>query len=179
MPSLTVVCGNAGTGKSTWAKLIAQRVGAALLDLDTVSERLVAAAQREWGRSEHDRDSAEYKRVFREPVHETLFAIARDCAGPVVIVAPFTRERSLPNFREWLSGKCARLAQVHYFVCDEQVREARLRARGNPRDAAKFLDYAAYRSIAPGERPPAYPHLWFDTTHYFPGEAELIESSPA
>ncbi|MDF3064724.1 MAG: shikimate kinase [Polyangiaceae bacterium] len=176
MPSLAVVCGNAGTGKTTWAKRVAQRRSAALLDLDTVSERVVMAAQRELGRSENDRDSAEYKRVFRDAVHETLFAIARDCAGPVVIVAPFTLERRLPNFSEWLAGKCGRSVQVHYFVCDEQVREARLRSRGNPRDAAKLEDYAAYRAIAPYEPPPAYPHLRFDTTHAFPGEPELVSS---
>lgn len=179
MQALAVVCGNAGTGKSTWAKLVAQRWRAALLDLDTVSERLVAAAQRELGRSEDDRDSPDYKRVFREAVHETLFAITRECAGPVVIVAPFTRERSRPDFLEWLAHQCARSPQVHYFVCDEQVREARLRARRNPRDAAKFRDYAAYRAIAPHESPPSYPHLWFDTTHGFPGEAELVPLSPA
>lgn len=179
MAALVVVCGNAGTGKTTWARLVARRGGAALLDLDTASERLVVAAQRELGRSEDDRDSADYKRVFRDAVHETLFAIARDCAGPVVLVAPFTKERSLPNFRDWLSEKCARSAQVHYFVCDERVREERLRARGNPRDAAKFGDYAAYRALAPNEQPPAYVHRWFDTTHAFPSEAELEESSGA
>lgn len=177
MRELTVVCGNAGTGKTTWGKRVAERSGAALLDLDTVSERLVMAAQRELGRSEGDRDSAEYKRVFRDAVHETLFAVTRDCAGPVVLVAPFTRERGLPTFREWLTGACGRSAEVHFFVCGEQVREARLRQRGNPRDAAKLRDYAAYRALAPAELRPSYPHLWFDTTHAFPGDAQLIESS--
>lgn len=173
MEALVVVCGNAGTGKTTWARLVARRWRAALLDLDTVSERLVVAAQRELGRSEHDRDSADYKRVFRDAVHETLFALARDCAGPVVVVAPFTKERRLSTFRDWLAQSCAGPAQVHYFVTEEEVREARLRARGNPRDADKFRDYAAYRALSQGEQPPAYPHVWFDTTHAFPGEAEL------
>jgi predicted kinase len=173
MTTLVVVCGNAGTGKTTWAKLVAQRWRAALLDLDTVSERLVMAAQRELGQNENDRDSAEYKRVFRDAVHETLFAITRDCQGSVVLVAPFTQERRSANFREWLTEKCARPAEVHYFVTDEQIREARLRSRGTPRDAAKFVDYASYRALAENEQPPAYPHLWFDTTCAFPGAAEL------
>jgi predicted kinase len=175
MDALAVVCGNAGTGKTTWAQRLARHWRAALLDLDTVSERLVVAAQRELGRSEHDRDSAEYKRVFRDAVHETLFAIARDCAGPVVIVAPFTRERRWSHFPEWLAQACARPAQVHYFVTEEHVREARLRSRANPRDAAKFENYEAYRALSQGEQPPVYPHLWFDTTHVFPGDPELTE----
>ncbi len=173
MTKLAIVCGNAGTGKTTWARQLARRWQAALLDLDTVSERLVVAAQLELRRNVDDRDSADYKRVFREAVHETLFAIARECAGAVVIVAPFTRERTLASFPDWLAEKCGRAAQVHYFVTDEQVREARLRARGNPRDAAKFRDYEAYRAIAPDESRPAYPHVWLDTTHGFPGDAEL------
>lgn len=173
MSRLVVVCGNAGTGKTTWAKQVAERYAAALLDLDTVSERLVVAAQRELGRDEADRDSPEYKRVFRDAVHETLFAVTRECAGPVVIVAPFTRERRSPNFREWLADKCGRPAQVHFFVTDERVREERLRARGNPRDAAKFRDYAAYSALGAHEAPPPYPHRWFDTTRAYPGDAEL------
>lgn len=173
MRELAVVCGNAGTGKTNWAELVADHYRAALLDLDTVSEQLVAAAQAELGRDPNDRDSADYKRVFREPVHETLFAIARACRGPVVIVAPFTQERRLRSFRSWLGEKCQRSADIHYFVTEESVREARLRARGHPRDTAKFRDYDAYRQLAPAEAPPAYPHRWFDTTHHFPGAAEL------
>jgi predicted kinase len=180
MSRLIVICGNAGTGKTTWARRVSTRCRAALLDLDTVSERLVIAAQRELGRDPNDRDSADYKRVFRDAVHQTLFAIARDCAGPVVIVAPFTKERSLPTFRDWLTNECERPAEVHYFVTEERVREERLRARAHPRDAAKFQDYASYRDLARDEPPPPYPHLWLDTTKSFPGDAELalVELDP-
>jgi predicted kinase len=164
----TVVCGNAGTGKSTWAKALARTSGAALLDLDTVSGRLVIAAQRELGRNVDDRDSADYKRVFREAIHATLFDIARECEGPVVLVAPFTAERSQPDFPEWLGAKLGCAVEVHYFVTDEAVREQRLRERGHPRDAAKFRDYAAYRARAANESPPPYPHRWIDTTRGFP-----------
>jgi predicted kinase len=166
--ALTIVCGNAGTGKTTWAKLLARRQGAALLDIDTVSERLVVAAQAELGRDTFDRDSPDFKRVFREPIHETLFAIARECAGPVVMVAPFTRERTRADFPSFIEASAGLRAEIHYFVTDERVREQRLRARGNPRDAAKFHDYSAYRAASPIEAPPPYSHRWFDTTHGFP-----------
>ena len=163
-----MVCGNAGTGKTTWARQLAQRQAAALLDIDTVSERLIIAAQRELGQDPNDRDSSEYKRVFRDAVHETLFAIARECAGSVVLVAPFTQERRRVDFPDWLQKKCDQRPEIHYFVTSESVREARLRARQNPRDAAKFVDYAAYRDSAEPEAPPPYPHRWFDTTDTFP-----------
>ena len=166
--TLFVVCGNAGTGKTTWAKQLAKREHAALLDLDTVSERLVAAAHAELGRDPHDRDSADYKRLFRDAVNETLLAIARECAGPVVIVAPLTRERTRTDFPSWLEARAGCRAEIHYFVTDEVVREQRLRARQNSRDAAKFRDYAAYQKDSPLETPPPYPHRWFDTTLAFP-----------
>jgi predicted kinase len=174
---LVVVCGNAGTGKTVWAKSVAHHYQSALLDLDTVSERLVTAAQLELGRDPGDRDSPDYKRIYRDAIHETLFAIVRDCAGAVVLVAPFTKERVQPDFREWLAEKSGRAAEVHYFVCGADVREARLRARNHPRDRAKFLDYAAYRELARVESPPAYEHAWFDTTLVFPDPAALLRRS--
>jgi predicted kinase len=165
---LTVVCGNAGTGKTTWARALARHQRAALLDIDSVSERLVVAAQRELGRDTNDRDSRDYKRVFRDAIHETLFAVARDCAGPIVLVAPFTKERVRPDFPDFLQAHCEERPEIHYFVTNESVREARLRARQNPRDAAKLVDYAAYRDSVPIEMRPPYPHRWFDTTDAFP-----------
>lgn len=166
--ALFVVCGNAGTGKTTWARQLARRERAALLDLDTVSSRLVMAAHRELGRDPHDRDSTEYKQLFRDAIHETLLAIARECAGPVVLVAPLTRERTRADFPSWLEARAGCAAEIHYFVTDAAVREQRLRERQHPRDAAKFQDYAAYQQLSPAEAPPPYPHRWFDTTHAFP-----------
>src|SRR6478736_5679549 len=104
---VTVVCGNAGTGKTTWAKQLAHAQGAALLDLDTLSGPLVRAALAALGRDVNDRDSAEYKQLFREPVHDSLLAVASECEGPVVIVAPFTRERDRVDFPDWLAARCA------------------------------------------------------------------------
>lgn len=178
-PRLVVVCGNAGTGKTTWAERLARHERAALLDLDTASERLVTAAQLELGRDPGDRDSPDYKRVYREAIHETLFAITRDSHCDVVIVAPFTRERSAPTFREWLAEKTGRVAEVHYFVCDDAVREARLRARNHPRDRNKLADYDAYRKLGQSEPRPSYSHRWFDTTESFPDTAALIGPAPS
>lgn len=171
---LVVVCGNAGTGKTTWAKQLTTHYQAALLDLDTVSEKLVTAAQLELGRDPGDRDSPDYKRVYRQAIHDTLFGIARDSAAPLVIVAPFTQERSRPDFREWLRESVGRSAEVHYFVCEPAVREARLRARSHPRDGAKLRDYEQYRALGPDESRPPYEHTWFDTTDSFPDLAALF-----
>lgn len=173
-PPAIVVCGNAGTGKSTWARVLAKELKATVLDIDVASEALVEAAQRELGRDPKDRDTPEYKRVFRDAIHETLFALARDSWARVILVAPFTLERRLPLFPEWLSERMARETSVHYFVTEERTRKTRLLARGNPRDAAKFSDYERYAALGIEDTRPTYSHLWFDTTTHFPDVSEFF-----
>jgi predicted kinase len=165
---LTVVCGNACTGKTTWAKDLSERTGATLLDIDTVSERLVEAAQRELGRDAKDRDSPDYKRVYRDVIHETLFAIARDNVGPVIIVAPFTLERRRDDFESWLIKKVERPVRIHYFVSKDAVRKQRILDRNNPRDLSKIEEFTAYAAIGQEDARPRYPHDWFDTSEAFP-----------
>jgi predicted kinase len=166
--SLTVVCGNACTGKTTWAKSLSVRTGAALFDIDAVSERLVEAAQRELGRDPKDRDSPQYKRVYREAIHETLFALARDNEGPVIVVAPFTLERRRDDFDAWLATKVARPVRIHYFVSSDDVRKQRIIDRKNPRDLLKLQEFSSYAALGQEEVRPSYPHDWFDTSESFP-----------
>lgn len=166
--TLTVVCGNACTGKTTWARNLSAHTGATLLDIDTVSERLVETAQRELSRDPKDRDSSDYKRVYRDAIHETLFAIARDNPGPVIIVAPFTLERRRDDFDVWLSSKAQRPLRIHYFVSKDEVRRQRLIDRKNPRDLSKLREFSAYAAVGQEDTRPRYPHDWFDTSETFP-----------
>ena len=71
-----IVCGSPGSGKSTYARQLAAVEHATLLDIDTVTERLVRIALVQSGHSKDDRDSECFKRNFREPIYETLFDIA-------------------------------------------------------------------------------------------------------
>lgn len=176
MSRLIVVCGAAATGKTTWARLVARALRGALFDLDTASSLLVAAAQRELGRDPFDRDSPDYKRVFREPIHETLFALIRDAACEAVLVAPFTSERRLPNFPDLLAARApGRSITIHYFAATGDRRRARFEDRGEGRDRAKLDGRAAYDVDAAPESPPPYPHTYFDTTVAFPGDAALAQ----
>lgn len=177
---LTVVCGNACTGKTTWAKSLAKALGAMLLDIDTASERLVEAAQLELGRDPKDRDSSAYKQAYRDAIHETLFALARDNEhAPLVLVAPFTLERAKSSFVEWLRSKVGRDVTVHYFVTCDPVRYSRILARGFPRDRLKVQDFATYAAVGREESPPAYPHEWFDTTDSFPDVSQFLANRVA
>ena len=94
MPKAIIVCGTPGSGKSTHARQLAADCKATILDIDTVTERLVKVGLVESGHSPDDRDSEYFKRTYREPIYEALFDIARENISflDVVVVGPFTKE---------------------------------------------------------------------------------------
>jgi predicted kinase len=133
MHTTYIVCGSPGAGKSTYARELASTRQAALLDIDTVTERLVRIALRESGRSQDDRDSDYFKRTFREPLYEVLFDIARENLPflDVVVVGPFTKELRDPDWPSKLEKILGGPVEVHYVSCPPQVRRQRLDGAGN------------------------------------------------
>ncbi|MGB5180050.1 MAG: AAA family ATPase [Gammaproteobacteria bacterium] len=159
-----IVCGSPGSGKSTYARQLAAARHAALLDIDTVTERLVRVALVQSGRSQDDRDSGYFKRNFREPIYETLFDIARENLPflDAVIVGPFTKEIKDPD---WPSTLCMRLGssiEVHYVQCAPEIRRHRLAHRGDARDLAKLSDWKNHIQYYGDESPPVFEHVLVD-----------------
>src|SRR5690606_37901981 len=132
-----------------YAKHLAQETGALLLDIDTVSERLVQAGLLGMGLDPDDRESPEYKRLYREAIHETLFAIAREnlLFAPCIIVAPFTQERRDRGFPEQICEKTGTNPTILYLICSEPARKRRIIKRSNPRDAAKLENWELYSQL--------------------------------
>lgn len=167
MTALVVLAGAAGTGKSTLGALLARRVGAALLDFDTLTEPLSAALLagegEDWG-SWHERE------VVRPLRYATLTAVALEvlAAGVgVVAAAPWTRELGdrawFDELGERAGERGGRLAVAH-LRCDEPVRLARLARRGAARDAGR-------QPWPPGPEP-TVPHLALDTADLGPAGRE-------
>jgi predicted kinase len=163
MHTTYVVCGSPGAGKSTYARKLASARHAALLDIDTVTERLARLALREAGHDPDDRDSDYFKRTFREPVYETLFDIARENLPyqEVVVVGPFTRELRDPDWPAKLARVLGGPAEVHYVSCPPEIRRKRLAERGDARDLAKLRDWEGYVRYYE-ESPPVFEHLSID-----------------
>lgn len=160
MHTTYIVCGSPGAGKSIYARKIALAQHAVLLDIDTVTERLVKLALRESGRSPDDRDSQYFKRTFREPIYDTLFDIARE-NNPfqgVVIVGPFTKELRDLEWPSKLEQTLGGPVEVHYVYCPPDVRRQRLVKRGTKRDLAKLEDWENYIRYYE-ERPPVFEHI--------------------
>lgn len=163
-----IVCGSPGAGKTTYGRELAARRRAAFLDIDTVTESLVRLALHKAGRDADDRDSPYFKRTFRAPIYETLFAVARENLPwvDVVIAGPFTREIRDPGWPATLEATLQAPVAIHYVYCRPPVRRERLERRGNPRDAQKLADWeqhlAYYGDEGGEERPPAFPHVFVD-----------------
>jgi predicted kinase len=159
-----IVCGTPGSGKTTYARQLAALRHAALLDIDTVTERLVRIALVQSGHSQDDRDSGFFKRSFREPIYETLFDIARENLPfqDVVIVGPFTREIQDPGWPSKLNHHLGSWIEVHYVQCAADIRRRRLARRGDARDFAKLNDWNNYIQYYADESPPLFEHVVVD-----------------
>jgi len=164
MYTACIVCGTPGSGKTTYARRLAAARHATLLDIDTVTERLVRIALAESGRSPDDRDSEHFKHAYREPVYDTLFDIARENlpVQDVVIVGPFTREIKDAGWPAWLATRLGSSIEVHYVECPAEIRRNRLANRGDARDRAKLADWDNYIRYYGEESVPVFGHVLVD-----------------
>ncbi|MDX1698405.1 MAG: AAA family ATPase [Thiohalobacterales bacterium] len=164
MNTAIIVCGTPGAGKSTHGAMLAADRHAVLLDIDTVTEPLVRLALEQSGHSPDDRDSDHFKQTYRQPIYDTLFAIARENLPfqDVVIVGPFTREIHDPDWPARLHATLSAHIEVHYVQCDPAIRRQRLVKRGDARDRVKLADWDDYLKYYGDEEPPAFRHVLID-----------------
>src|SRR5689334_7643544 len=120
-----IVCGSPGAGKTFYGKKLAERIGAALLDIDVSTERLVRLALELAGHDPADRDSSYLKEHFREPIYDQLFDIALDNLRHLnfVIAGPFTKELKDPEWCERLTARLGCPVEIHYVSCAPEIRK--------------------------------------------------------
>jgi len=109
MATIVFFIGGAGAGKTTLAKALAARTGAAVLDMDTLLRPAAEALMTQAGLDPSDRDSADYKRLCRELGYRITMDAALENAAignDVYAIGPFTRETEDPD---WLDRELARI----------------------------------------------------------------------
>lgn len=161
--SLHLILGPPAAGKTTFARSLAGRLPAALVDIDLSTEPVVRAALSALGMDPNDRDSPEYKRIFRSPIYDSLFTIAAANLPhiDVVLTGPFTSEMRDPNWLEALRDQWfppPYQIKPYYLSCPSELLFERMKKRANPRDAAKLADWETYRKYYGPPLPPAFPH---------------------
>ena len=151
-PTLLIVIGSAGSGKSTIAQRLARQYGAAYLDKDAMSSRFVEAALVAAGYDPGDRESNAY---YRDRVLPLEYDSLLDVTGAnlrigrsVVIDAPFSPYLSDATFItsaarrfDWPPVDVIEVIRVRV---SPEVLQARLRARGLDRDRFKLAHWDEY-----------------------------------
>ena len=157
--TLYIVTGAPAAGKSTYGRQLAARHRAAFLDIDTSSEILVRASLQAMNADPDDRDSALFKRIFRMPIYESVFAVARENLPhvSVVIAGPFTSEKSNAAWVDELQDGFKTHVEVHYVHCSAVQMKRNMTVRGNARDSYKLSHWDEYIQRYNME-PPAHPH---------------------
>ena len=158
-PTLRIVIGTAGSGKSTIAQRLARQHGAAYLDKDAMSARFVEAALVAAGYDPGDREANPY---YRDRILPLEYDSLLDVAGanlrlgrPVVVDAPFSPYLSDPTF---ITAAAERFDWPPIDVEVVRVRvspttlQDRLRKRGLERDQVKLARWDEYWAVHGGLR---------------------------
>jgi predicted kinase len=159
-----LIGGPPATGKSTLAMALAPRLDAAVLDLDVATAPLVRVVSELTGL--RDLDDPALAGLTRDARYDTLLglAAANVAAGrPVVLVAPFTLERSRVSAWAATTRRIPAPATMVWLYLEPGELIRRLTERGLARDEGKLRDPASYLTGLDLE-PPAIPHLALDAS---------------
>ncbi len=178
-----VVAGAPATGKSVLGAQLSRRIGAALLDQDVLTGPLTAVVADLVGAAPGDLDDPRVRSATRRATYDALIDTAAAClaAGvPVVLVAPFTTERS--EAAAW-AGLVERLGApggvvLVWTTCPPDELARRLAARGAPRDRRKLADLDGFLNSGVFS-PPVVPHVAVDTTIPIAGQITAVLNGTA
>jgi predicted kinase len=159
-----LIGGPPATGKSTLAMALAPRLDAALLDLDVATGPLTRVVSQVSGL--HDLDDPVLAGLTRDARYDTLLGLAAanvSAGRPVVLVAPFSLERSRVSAWDATTARIPAPATMVWLHLAPGELIRRLTERGLARDESKLRDPASYLTGLDVE-PPVIPHLALDAS---------------
>lgn len=162
-PTLVLLMGAAGTGKTTLAGLLIGRLQLVYLDNNFLADAFHPRTRR----------GSAYLRV-RPRLYAALYRVAEEnlaAGNSVLLAAPHVRQSSDPTWRADLADLLGRtLARLSVLCCrcPESVQRARLTERNEPRDHWKLANWAEYAAAEPVDFEVPYVHLSVLTAHSSP-----------
>ncbi|MEV4568493.1 AAA family ATPase [Nonomuraea sp. NPDC049419] len=167
-PTLTLVAGYAGSGKTEFSRFLSYLTSWALLDKDTLTRPLVERLLVSLGGDRHDRHTELYLREVRPFEYRCLMETAFDnlsVGTSTILSAPFIAELANPNWVSHLINRCA-VGGVDVAVVWVRSDAASMREhiglRGDPRDAWKLQNWDAYAGTLNTETHPSAAHIVVD-----------------
>ncbi|MEU7179912.1 AAA family ATPase [Streptomyces celluloflavus] len=167
-PTLLMVGGFAGSGKSEFSRFISRLTGWPVLDKDPITRPLVERLLVELGSDPNDRHSPAYREKVRPLEYQCLLETAYanvDCSISTVLTAPFVAEVSDERWMRRLINRCeARgvTVAVIWIQCDLETMHEYISFRSAARDSWKLQNWDEYAATIDTELRPVVPHLVVD-----------------
>lgn len=167
-PSITLVGGFAGSGKSEFARFLASVTGWAVLDKDTITRPLVEQLLLSIGGDINDRHTELYRTKVRPFEYRCLLNAVEEnlaCGISTVVAAPFLREFDDTSWLQRAENRLRRYGatmSVVWVKCDVQSMYDYVAHRGAARDAWKLSNWEEYLTTIDADFEPRFPHYMVD-----------------
>ncbi|ETA04000.1 putative kinase [Frankia sp. CcI6] len=171
-PALVMVAGFPGSGKTEFARFIAEITGWPLLDKDTLSRPLTESLLLATGDDPNDRHSDTYVGRIRPLEYRSMFDTAFDnlrLGITTIVTAPFVRELGDARWVERMAkraGNCGAAVAVVWLRCDIDSMRDYMESRDAARDSWKLSYWDDYlKTINPDARPVCTHYLVDNSRH--------------
>jgi predicted kinase/transcriptional regulator with XRE-family HTH domain len=167
-PSVVLVGGYAGSGKTEFARFVTQLTGWPLLDKDPLTRPLVEQLLIALGGDANDRHTDLYRERVRPVEYDCLMQAAWaniNCGISTVLTAPFIAEMTDEAWMQRLVNKCAAVGvdvAPIWVQCDVDSMREYINFRSAARDAWKLQRWEEYIATVDLELRPAVPHMVVD-----------------
>lgn len=185
-PTIVVIGGYAGSGKTELGRIITSLTGWPVFDKDSATRPVVEMALQELGSSPNDRESELYLTKVRPAEYEALRTLTAEnvsCGVSAVMTAPFIRELRDPSWTRTLQADAETLGatlRVVWLRCDAETMQTYLRRRGAARDTYKLAHWDEYVAGLDDDFTPAIDHDVIDNSMESPSlreqAAQLLRS---
>ncbi|GAA4834272.1 hypothetical protein GCM10023201_23180 [Actinomycetospora corticicola] len=169
-PTILVIGGYAGSGKTELGRIIARLTGWPLFDKDSATRPVVEMALVELGSAPSDRESDLYLSKVRPAEYEALRTLTAEnvaCGNSAIMTAPFIRELRDEAWTRHMAADAEALGatlRVIWIRADADTMQTYIRRRGAARDTHKLAHWDDYLQGVDQDFTPTLPYAVIDNS---------------